>query len=332
MLRRRVDCLADLASMADSDYYQILGVSKSAAADEIRKAYKKIVRENHPDAKPGDKAAAERFKQATEAYEILSDEEKRAQYDRFGSAYFKGAGAAAGGGAGPRGRTQTYQWSGGQGGAPFDINDLFGGEVDLGDLFGGGGGFRGGAQARGPAKGSDLRTEATVAFQTAASGGQHELQLNRDGTVERLTVKIPAGVDDGAVIRLAGQGQPGSHGGPAGDLLLTIHVAPHPYFRRDGNNLLLDVPITPSEAALGAKVEVPTLAEGHVVVTIPAGTSSGTKLRLRGKGIVDQKTKAPGDQFVQVKIVVPHHIDSESRSLYEQIAARDTSSPRAGLW
>jgi len=174
--------------------------------------------------------------------------------------------------------------------------------------------------------------EIDVPFQVAAEGGSHALGLQRGSNTERITVKIPAGVETGSVIRLAGQGEPGQDGGPAGDLLLTIRVAPHPWFRREGNNILLEVPITPSEAALGAKVDVPTLSEGTVTVTIPPGTSSGMKLRLRGKGIPDRKTKRRGDQFVVVKIAVPKDLDPEARKLFEQLQQTAPQSPRAGLW
>jgi curved DNA-binding protein len=312
--------------MAD-DYYQILGVRKDATADEIRKAYRKLSRENHPDVKKDDKAAAEKFKKVQEAYAVLGDAEKRAQYDRFGHAFHQ-----AGGG-------RTYQWSGGPGpggAGPIDLGDLFGEGIDLGDLFGGfagRGGFGGGRRgptAR-PAKGQDLRTEVTVPFLVAAEGGQHELSLSRTGRTERITVKIPAGLTDGSTIRLAGEGHPGAAGGPAGDLLLTVRVAPHPYFRREGNDLSVDVPITPAEAVLGAKVEAPTLSEGRVVVTIPPGTSSGRKLRLRGKGVPDRKTGTRGDLYVIAKIVVPESATPEQRELYERLRLLDRD-PRVGLW
>ncbi len=231
--------------MAD-DIYQVLGVKKDASADEIRKAYRKLSRENHPDVKPDDKAAAEKFKKVQEAYAVLGDAEKRAQYDRFGPA-FNQAGGARG------------HWSGGPAGGPIDLGDLFGEGVDLGDLFGGfgrgAGGFGGGRRgpsAR-PSKGQDLRAEISVPFLVAAEGGQHEVSVNRAGRTERITVKIPAGIADGSTIRLSGEGHPGSAGGTAGDLLLTIRVAPHPYFRRDGNDLTVEVPITAAEAALGAR-------------------------------------------------------------------------------
>ncbi len=313
--------------MAGQDYYKTLGVSREASDDEIRKAYRALVRKYHPDVKPNDKEAAARFKDIQEAYDVLGDTEKRAQYDRYGTAFRGGPGGG------------SHQWSTGAGGAgPIDLGDLFGGGgIDLGSLFGGrggGGGFHPGGrpQQPRPSKGQDIRLEIEVPFQVAAEGGQHGVQLNVDGNVERLSVKIPAGIESGNVVRLAGQGHPGTAGGPKGDLRLTVRVAPHPYFRREGRNLLLEVPITPAEAVLGARVEVPTLTEGRVTVTIPPGTSSGQKLRLRGKGIPDQRTKERGDQFVITKIVVPREIDEETRDLYEQIASRTSATPRDGLW
>ncbi len=302
------------------DYYKILGVSRTATQEEIRKAYKKLARENHPDVKPDDKPAAERFKQAAEAYDVLGDAEKRKQYDQFGAAYKH---ARPGG--------QPYA-----GGEPVDLNDLFGGEIDLGDLFGGafgGGGARG--RRRGPPprpaqqRGADLKAAIQIPFQVSAEGGTHEVAVPSDGQVSRLDIKIPAGVRDGSVVRLAGQGHAGLGGGPAGDLLVTVHVAPHPYFRRDGNDVLLDVPLTVSEAALGAKVDVPTLKEGQVSLTIPPGTSSGARLRLRGKGFPDQKTKQPGDQYVIVKIEVPHTLSDRARELFEELSTEAPLSPRS---
>jgi DnaJ-class molecular chaperone len=297
------------------DYYKTLGVSRTASPDEIRKAYKKLARENHPDVKPGDKAAAERFKQAAEAYDVLSDPDKRKQYDQFGAA---------------------YRHAGQRGGAPFDagsvdFSELFGGQIDLGDLFGAG--LGGGRRARPRSrKGADVKTSIVVPFHVAARGGSHEISLQSDGKVERIDVKIPAGVRSGSVVRLAQQGEPGVGGGPAGDLLLSVEVAPHPYFRREKNDVLLDVPLTVTEAALGTKVDVPTLSDGFVTVTIPPRTSSGTKLRLRGKGIPDPKSGQPGDQLVVVKIVMPRQLSDRARELFEQLSSELRESPRDGLW
>lgn len=309
--------------MPSDDYYQTLGVSKSASQEEIRKAYKKLARKYHPDVKPDDKEASAKFKEISEAYEVLGDAEKRKKYDQFGSAW-KHAGAGAGGG--------QYHWAGGGGGAgPVDLDDIFGGGFDFQDIFGGGRSSRGRAQPR-PRKGSDLKTEIHVSFETAAIGGKHDLSYRVDGKPEQITVTIPAGMSSGKQIRLAGQGAPGVAGGPAGDLLITVQVGAHPWFRREGNNLLLDLPLTPSEAALGTQIEVPTLEEGPVMLTVPAGTASGMKLRLKEKGVVDPKTKQKGDQFVVVKIVPPRELTDEQRTLYEQLQQTGQENPRKNLW
>ena len=306
-----------------TDFYAVLGVKKNASADELRKAYKKLSRENHPDRKPNDAAASEKFKQVQEAWDVLGDATKRQQYDQFGSAF------------GPNG-PQFQQGRGRGGTGPVDFQEMFGGNVDLSDLLGGMfGGGAGGAQTgrRGrAAQGANIEAEVEIPFVVATEGGMQDLQLDRVGTVERLSVKIPPGVSTGSVIRLAGQGQAGRGGGAAGDLLVTIKVAPHSYFRREGSDLLIDVPLTVSEAALGTKVEVPTLAEGPMVVTIPPGTSSGAKLRLRGKGVPDQKTRARGDLYVVIKLVLPPKLDDATRGLFEQIAAAAPYNPRASLW
>lgn len=307
------------------DYYATLGVSKNASQDEIRKAYKKLVREYHPDARPDDKAAEKKFKEVQEAYSVLSDKQKRQQYDQFGRVF--GSGGGSGGGAGPFPGGNPF---GGAGGS-FDLEDLFGG------LFGGGGGSPfagggGGRQRQRPANGQDIRAEITVPFQVAIQGGEHELNVNRGSSRERLSVKIPPGVSDGQTIRLGGQGQPGQHGGKAGNLLVTIKVAEHPWFKREGNNLVVEVPISPAEAVLGTKIEVPTLEDGDSILTIPPGTSTGQRLRWRGKGIVDAKTRQKGDELFVIKIVIPKEISPEEQKLYEQLAETASESPRDGLW
>jgi curved DNA-binding protein len=312
--------------MADPDYYKTLGVAKNASADEIRKAYRKLARENHPDVKKDDPAAAELFKQVQDAYAVLNDPEKRELYDRYGAA-FQQAGRRPGG-ASPGGNGGSYTWtSEGGPGAGFDFNDLFGGAFDFQEAMGGGRRGRG----RPPARGSDAEATVRIPFETAARGGSVDIQLDTGSGPQTLSVKIPAGVDTGSVIRLAGQGHPGRFQGPAGDLLLTVNVDPHRYFRREGANLLVDVPITPSEAVLGGKIEVPTLSEGTVMLTVPPGTSSGMKLRLRGKGVIDPQTKQPGDQFVVIKIVVPKEASEKLQELYRQVAALEPA-PRSGLW
>jgi curved DNA-binding protein len=313
--------------MSDEDYYQVLGVSRTATAEQIRKAYRQLARENHPDVKKDDPQAKARFLEIQEAYDVLGDEQKRAQYDRFGKNFRQaGAGPTSGG------------WAQGQ---PVDLGDLFGGQFPFEELMGGFAGGRTGRAAGGSAAGrggpgrrragADVEAQLTIPFETAAVGGPVDVQIDRGGKVDTLSVKVPAGVADGQTMRLAGQGRPSPSGGPPGDLRLTIHVAPHRLFRREGFDLVLDLPITPSEAVLGAKLEVPTLLEGPVLVTVPPGTSSGMKLRLRGKGVVDPQTKSPGDQYVVIKIVVPKTASEPLQAAYRAVQALE-SSPRQGLW
>ena len=307
-----------------ADYYQVLGVSRTATEDQIRKAYKRIARENHPDVRPNDPAAAERFKQASEAYEVLSDPDKRKQYDTFGAAW-KHAGQAGLGGPFPGGGQQV------------DLDEIFGrggaGGVDLEELLGGM--FGGGRRARrGPTarRGRDVRMEVTVPFMTAARGGTYDVRPAHPSGGATLAVKVPPGIRDGGVIRLAVDGEPGLMVCPAGDLRLTIHVAAHPYFRREGNDLLLDLPLSFTEAALGARVDVPTLSGETVTLTVPPGTSSGAKLRLKGQGLPDPKTNERGDQYAVVKIVAPKQVSGRARELLEQLDREAPAHPRAGLW
>jgi len=304
--------------MSKSDFYEVLGVSRTASKDEIRKAYKKLARKFHPDVKPADPEAEKKFAEITEAYDVLSDEEKRKNYDQFGHAFRGGAGGG-----------HPFQGFAGaaEGGASFDLDDILGG------MFGGGRGFGGGRRGQPRSqKGQDARAEITVPFSVAVEGGEHSLTLQHGSKSERLSVRIPAGIDEGQSIRLAGQGNPGIAGGPAGDLIVTVHIAPHPWFRREARNLVVEVPVTPSEAALGAKIEVPTLTEGTVLLTVPPGTSSGAKLRLRGKGVRSHKSDERGDQYVVLKISVPKELSEESRMLYEKLAELNSKNPRADLW
>jgi curved DNA-binding protein len=311
-------------TMSKRDYYEVLGVSRTASKDEIRKAYKKLARKYHPDVKPPDPDAEKKFSEITEAYDVLSDDEKRKNFDQFGHS-FRGS-------SGPAGGNPFQGFGGGGGGASFDIEDLLGGMFGGGrggSPFGGGGGRRSQPRVQ---KGSDVKAEITVPFTTAVEGGEYSLTVQQGAKNERLSVKIPAGIDEGQSIRLAGQGNPGSGGGNPGDLLVTIHIAAHPWFRRDGFNLVVDVPVTPSEAALGAKIDVPTLSEGLLVLSVPPGTSSGAKLRLRGKGVRNPKTGDPGDQFAVLKIVLPKELSEEARVLYRQIAELPSVPPRDELW
>lgn len=312
--------------MSKRDYYQVLGVSRSATADEIKRAYRKLAKQHHPDANPDDKTAQAKFAEITEAYEVLSDDDKRQKYDQFGHNWSRVAGGGAGGGHNP------FEGFGGGGGAGFDLDDLLGG------MFGGGGGGRagnpfGGGQRRSrPTKGQDVEAEITVPFQVGVEGGEHGLTLRTTGQTERLTVKIPPGMKDGGKVRLSGQGHPSRTGGAPGDVIVIVKISPHPWFRRDGLTLLVDVPVTIVEATLGAKVDIPTLTEGEVVMSIPPGTPSGAKLRLRGKGVPDHRTGQRGDQLAVIKIVPPKELSPEAESLLQQFDEAAPSSPREGKW
>lgn len=286
------------------DYYEVLGVPRNASEADIKKAYRKLARQYHPDRNPGNKQAEARFKEVQEAYDVLNDKPKREQYDRFG---FAGPGF---GGQGP------FRAEGGPGGFEFQgINpeDL---ESILG-TFGGGGfadvfGRRGRGRGRAPRPAESIEAEVAIPFLKAALGGT--VSLNVDGRT--IDLRVPAGVEEGKKLRLAGQGPGG------GDLLVRVKIEPHPYFRREGNNVILEVPISVSEAILGAKVDVPTLDGTHLTVTVPAGTSSGARLRLRGKGI------AGGDQYIEIKIVAPKPHDHRSRELIEEFARLHPQDPR----
>ena len=311
--------------MSQRDYYEILGVSRSASSDEIKRAYRKLAKVHHPDANPDDANAQKKFAEVTEAYEVLSDDDKRKRYEQFGHNWSK---VGSGGGRNP------FEGFGGAGASGFDMDDILGGMFGGGGSpFGGGNPFAG-AGRRQPRsqKGQNIDAEIRVPFLVGVEGGSHELTVRTGGTAERLTIKIPAGIDDGGKIRLAGQGQPGLGGGARGDVIVTVRVSPHPWFRREGRNLIVDVPVTAAEAALGAKVDVPTLSEGSVVLTIPPGTSTGGKLRLRGKGVPDRRSGERGDQLVLIKVVVPKEITPEVQAVYEQLQALESDDPREGLW
>ncbi len=288
------------------DYYQLLGVSKSASADELQKAYRKLARKYHPDLNPDDSAAQQKFKDVQLAYDVLNDPEKRKMYDQFGPDYERAQGSPfRGGGPGGGGFEEVFGGGAGPGGFQFD--------GDLGDLFrqftGGGGGARA-TRARPQTKGRDLSTEQTIAFNTAVLGGEASIAIQRGGKVESLQVKIPPGVETGRKIRLRGQGEASPGGGPAGDLIVTLKVANHPSFKRAGQNLELRLPITLGEAALGATLDLPTPG-GTVALKIPAGSSSGQKLRVKGQGVRNTTGEA-GDLLVELLIKLPEPVTTAS--------------------
>jgi DnaJ-class molecular chaperone len=319
-------------SMAMRDPYDVLGVPKSAGATDIKKAYRQLAKKYHPDRNRDDVKAKERFAEINTAYEILGDEKKKAQFDRGEIGPdgkprgFEGFGAGPGGfargwrtagagpGAGPGAETHFDFNFGGPGGAGgFDPNDLFA------DLFGG----RRRAQAA-PTRGDDVVATATVPLETIARGGSARVILPSGRT---LDVKIPAGVEDGRQIRLRGQGQPGLRGGDAGDALVTVKVAPHPYFRPEGRDLRVELPVTVYEAALGARVATPTL-DGVVELAVPPGSNGGRVLRLRGKGLPATEGKPAGDLYVSLKIMLPEDPDADFDARMRDLREKHGYDPR----
>lgn len=311
---------------AGKDYYEVLGVGRKADEKEIKRAYRRLARKYHPDVNPGDKAAEERFKDISEAYEVLSDKDRRAKYDQFGHL---GPGWERAGeqGFGGFGGPQAGQWQ--QAPPGFDVGgfgDLF--ENLFGGLGGARTGQRGGMQFR--ARGQDVEYEVELTLEEAYAGTTRQIALTMpDGSVNRLEVKIPAGVAAGSRIRMAGQGGPGMGGGAAGDLFLVVRLRPHPRFERRGDDLYVEVPVTFAEAALGARIEVPTL-QGPVTMTVPPGSSSGQLLRLAGMGMPKVRGGGKGDEYVRLRIVVPRNLTDEERRLVEQLASLRTENPRAG--
>jgi len=404
-----------MATTTKKDYYEILGVKKSASADDIRKAFRKLARKYHPDVNPGDKAAEEKFKTLSEANDVLSDPKKRKIYDQVGfysdnidaataEAYARGGGVASGSGDGFPGAH-----GGGAQGANFDFGgfdftDMFegakarkastSGSGSFKDIFSGMFGGRGGAAQEGPEPGSDLEYQVNVPFWTAIRGGVMRLNITRhdscphchghgfiesagtcpecggkgqvtqtggrmkfnvpcprchgtgknisvcpechgEGSVERtepLEVRIKAGTRDGQRIRIAGKGNAGLRGGPTGDLYVIIRTAEHPVFQREGDDIRITVPVSATEAALGAKIEVPTI-DGRTLLKIPPGTQSGQKLRLREKGVPSAtKEGARGDEIVEVKVTVPMPKDERSKEILRELAKLNPEDPRAELW
>jgi DnaJ-class molecular chaperone len=320
------------------DYYETLGVPKTATEDEIKKAYRKLARKHHPDVNPGDRSAEERFKELNEAYEVLSDPDKRQRYDQLGPNWKQGQEYGA-----PRG------WETGRADAT-GFGDAFGGRGASGfsdffeSLFGGRRSARGGAGFAMP--GQDIEAEIALTLKDAHRGTSRKITLQATelcpdckgsgfkdnkacptcggaGAIRRpksFDVTIPAGVRDGSVIRLAGQGEPGTNGAPSGSLFLHVRIQPHPLFKVvGGDDVEVELPVAPWQAALGAKVNVPTL-EGPLEVTIPPGTQAGKKLRLRGQGI-NKRGGGRGDEYVRIKIVIPPRLTPKEKELFEKLAA-----------
>jgi molecular chaperone DnaJ len=386
--------------MANNNYYETLGVDKTASKEDIKRAYRRMARKYHPDVNPNDKRAEEKFKEINEAYEILSDEKKREMYDRFGTVSGSGYNPSQGAQPGPGGG--TYTWSS-QGPVNFNFDEVFGGRArgsqgggfdffnDLGDIFDVFSNKRTGAprpHSQRPEAGEDLRYDMEISFEDAYFGGDRTVRFKRfencsacngtgakDGRISpcsacggsgevrraqntpfgqvmqvgacpqchgtghtaaspcpvcggsekveqmrQLSVKIPPGVKAGTKLRMAGEGMPGLHGGPPGDLYIAIRVKPHPYFQREGDDILYTTTINYTQAVLGGQIKIPTM-EGDVNLTIPPGASSGMQLRLRGKGFKVLNKPTRGNQLVKIHIKIPKTITSHQRQLLEQLAA-----------
>jgi DnaJ-class molecular chaperone len=314
--------------MAKRDYYETLGVARGANADEIRAAHRRLARKHHPDVNKSPDAA-KTFSDIQEAYDVLSDPEKRRAYDQFGHAGVGvGAGAAGSRPRRPGGQHEGWTHVDVDGVDPADFASVFE------QMFGGGGPFGGGfgsTRARRPAasRGEDVTHELAVSFLTAALGGSETLRVSSDqGESETIEVRIPPGIESGAKLRVRGRGVAGRAGGEKGDLILTINVGDHPYFTREGLDVSIDVPINIAEAALGTTVTVPLL-RGTVQLKVSPGASSGRKLRVRGKGIVDAKGRA-GDFFAVVQIVAPESLSADDRQRIQEVAER-LKNPRTDV-
>jgi curved DNA-binding protein len=294
------------------DYYETLGVPRGAGEEEIRKAFRKMARKYHPDVNPNDKTAEEKFKQINEAYEVLSDPEKRKRYDRLGANWKSGADF-----------TPPPEWEGIRV-EHGDLSDLFGGHTggtaNFSDffetLFGG--------RAPNRTRGQDVEAEIELPIEDADRGSRQNIRLQATG--KSLQVSIPAGVRNGSVIRLAGQGDPGPDGAASGDLYLHIHLRPHPLFTPEGDDIHMELPVSPWEAALGTRVNVPTI-DGSVDMTVPAGSQTGQKLRLRGQGF-KRRSGGRGDQYVKLKIVNPPRIGDQEKELFRKLSAESRFNPR----
>ena len=334
-----------------TDFYNLLGVERSASEKDIKRAYRKQARQHHPDVNPNDPNAEAKFKEINHAYQVLSDKEKRSLYDQFGPDFDKVGQAPPGWNGQTSGGGSSY----GAGNNPYagvDLEDLLrqtqrggGGQTHVeteagGDIFEsifgglrGRGGF--GNRRREPQRGENIEQAVQITLPESLHGTQRAFQFTitdpNTGTVDRrnVTVKIPAGVRDGATVRVAGKGTAGEAGAPNGDLLLKISIAPHQYWKRNGDDLLIEVPVTFSEAALGATIDVPTQT-GRVNMKLPAGTQSGQKIRLSGRG-VKRKDGSAGDQYVIAKIDVPKELSDRERELIEELKSLRDENPRAAL-
>ncbi|MCK4738753.1 MAG: DnaJ domain-containing protein [Deltaproteobacteria bacterium] len=305
--------------MKRKDYYQTLGVSKGVEDDELKKAFRAKAKQYHPDLHPGNKKAEANFKEVNEAYGVLSDKKKRQQYDLGGADFFDQS--RGGGRADPRSSGGGYSGSGG-------FSDMGGMDDIFSEIFG----SMGGRTRRQPQKGSDLEYSLKVDFLHAIKGTEINVTVKRGTGTEKITVRIPPGISDGSKVRVVGKGGVGINGGPSGDLYIVTKVMAHEFFYRKRDDIYVDVPVTVGEAALGGNIRVPTI-EGFTTIKVPAGTKSGQKLRIKGKGVPGVKLKRkPGDLYVVLNISLPKKLSSKAKKLITELEAINGYEPRSGLW
>jgi curved DNA-binding protein len=348
------------------DYYKLLGVSKSATQDDIKKSYRKLARQFHPDANPGNKEAEEKFKSIGEAYEVLKDPEKRSKYDQLGANWkqFSRAGAQPGWqqqGRGPgSGQSHQYDFSGSSfdfgesGGAFSDFFEMFfgrGGDERYSSAFsnaqgaqGASAGARSGAQnqagsqqqkknfwrASAAQKGQDYQYDLNITLREAYMGTIREMSLQKDGKMRTVNVKVPKGIKDTGKVRVRGEGGKGSRGSENGDLYLAIHILPHHYFTVKEHDLYCEVPVTLTEAIFGAKIDIPTF-DGYVSMTLPPNTQTGKTLRLKGKGMPKVRSTENGDLYIKIKVVIPADLTDEQKKFLSGFAEIYTENPRESI-
>jgi len=318
--------------------YELLGIKKGASKEDIKRAFRKMARKYHPDVNPGDKNAEEKFKEINQAYQILMDDEKRKMYDQFGVIDGDPSSSPFQGRAGPGG-TYTYYTTGGPGG--FDFSEIFsrvGGRGsgvhvnvgdfdffnDLGDIFDvftGARSTRGRKKTRRPRAGEDLRYTMEISLEEAFHGGEQRISFQDPITNKNktLTIKIPRGIADGQKLRLAGEGMPGINNGPPGDLYVVIKIRPHPIFKREGNDLLVKIPIKLTDAVLGTKIRIPNIENEKITITIPPGTQPNQKFRVKGKGFHILKSSERGNLIVETIVKIPKKLNSEQRQHFEKL-------------